>query len=115
MLVAMNPNATKPITGFHAVVDVTKLNDEKLRLFATAYNEYFKKVIWSDGADANDYLVIVGKTIVKYFDIVCNIAKFYCYEPTDKHKDDMRNGILATNPDIDLTSERPELRNVFLN
>ena len=57
MHVAMNPGATKPISGFHVVVDVMKLNDKKLRLFATAYNEYFKQVIWTDKSVANDYLI----------------------------------------------------------
>ena len=88
-------------------IDTRMLHHDKLRLFANAYIEYCIQTLWSHSNEANKYLNFVGKAVLKYFDITCNITKSYCYYPTADNKRAMYNGI--TGHAEDPTKERPEL------
>ena len=90
------------------------------RLFANAYNEFMKQEVWCQNVQnvaTNGYLKEVGKAIFKYFDIWANVAKFYCYLPSDSHKRDMLNGIRKGLKDFndEPENERPELSPHYMN
>ena len=73
---AMEIDAPKAISGTTCTMDIRQINPAKLRLFGTAYDEYFTQVIWRVGNNApNDYVKLVGKLIYRYYDVTCNIAK----------------------------------------
>ena len=82
----------------------TELNNV-IRLFHTVFNNYFEKVVWSRKDASNLFLKKIGEAVYKYFDIIANVSKMYCYRPTQAHKDDMARGLVGLHG----YQERPEL------
>ena len=75
------------------------------RLFHTVFNNYFVKVLWSRKDASNSFLKKIGEAVYKYFDIIANTSKMYCYRPTPANKNDMARGLVG----LKGHQERPEL------
>ena len=60
-------------------IDITKVHQDKLKLFHGVLSRYFQRVIWSDFDASNEYLKEVGAMVYEYFDIISNVAKVNPY------------------------------------
>lgn len=77
---------------YMVVFDIKNVVKHKVKFFATIYNKYFEKVIWSREGKANGYLTELGEAVLKFLDIVSNTMKPYCYNPPNEHKESLRRG-----------------------
>ena len=91
----------------HQTIDIRNIDGQKIKLFNNIFKNYFVNVVWSRKDASNPVLKTLGPALYKFFDIVANVAKMYCYNPTERHKEDMKKGIVGLTPH----QERPELRN----
>ena len=62
-------------------------------------------MIWSKNEKVNPYAKELFTASFKYFDIIANVAKYYCYSPSPANKADMQKGIGAEFAEM----KRPEL------
>lgn len=85
-------------------IDMRKIDPIKFKFFAKALNKYFTDYVWSDSDKRNDYAKKVTDATYKFVDSIIGVSKFYCYNPNENNKREMRKGIRG-NP----SEERPEL------
>ena len=74
MHLVMDINYKKRPVG-RALIDIRRVNSDKLKLFANVLTAYFKTSVWTDKDTSNEYLRTVGQIVYKYFDVVSLIAK----------------------------------------
>ena len=77
---------------YMVLFDIKNVIKHKVKFFATIYNKYFEKVIWSREGKANGYLTELGEAVLKFLDVVSNTMKPYCYNPPIEHKESLRRG-----------------------
>ena len=78
---------------YMVIFDILKVVKPKVRLFSNVYTKYFEKTIWSKEGKTNQYLAILGESVLKLLDIVANALKPYCYNPPYEHKQNLRIGV----------------------
>ena len=92
------------------MIQANDVNPAKVTLFAGIMKAHFVNNIWARKDASNELLRVLGPAMYRFFDIVANVAKMFCYEPTEQNKRNMEAGIVGLTPH----QERPELWNVFM-
>ena len=90
LLLAVGDPRYNKRTNYLMSIDIKSIDKEKATLFASVYNKYFERVIWSDHGKANAYLKSLGKMVFKLIDVVANIVNSYCYLPPETLRANLR-------------------------
>ena len=73
------------VTDF--VLDVRRVDKQKLKLFATAIPKWFEQCVWTDTDAANNYLRVVGELCYKIYDVSINVSKDRGFFENTKSRD----------------------------